>query len=125
MLVNDPSSSRMERVYEQTAQQNITVQHIYVVLPIPFVNMDPNNLSTMYILILYAAGLCNKCGWSCINITFDHPFYANAREIVLAEGAGSHLSDVVIRLGGFHILFSSMGSTGTIAAENCALEFII
>ena len=28
MLSNDPSSSMMERVYEQNAQQNISVQHI-------------------------------------------------------------------------------------------------
>ena len=28
MLANDPSSSRVERVYEQHAQQNLRVQHI-------------------------------------------------------------------------------------------------
>ena len=48
-----------------------------VVLPIPFVNMDPNNISTIYIWIMYAAEQRNKCGWSCINITFDHPLNAN------------------------------------------------
>ena len=106
----------------------------YVVLPIPFVNMDPNNLSTMYICmlssqyhswtwirttyrqILDVAEKRNTCGWYCINITVDHPFYANAREIVLAEGSCSPLSGVVIRLG---------GSIGTIVAGNGTDAFSI
>ena len=48
MLANYPSSSMMERVYEQNAQQNVSVQrNISVVLPIPFVNMDPNNVTNV------------------------------------------------------------------------------
>ena len=38
--------------------------------------------------------------------------------MVLAEGSLSPLSGVVIRLGAFHSLLSSMGSTGTIVAGN-------
>ena len=57
MLANYPSSSIMERVYEQNAQQNVSVQHnISVILPIPFVNIDPNNLSTMYIMDSVCSG---------------------------------------------------------------------
>ena len=51
MLANDLPSSRMERagLYVQNAQQNISEQaSIYVVLPIPFVNMDPNNIDNVY-----------------------------------------------------------------------------
>ena len=95
-----------------------------VFLPIPFVNMDPNNLSTIYIWILYAAEQHNKCGWYCINITFDL-LNANAREMVLDEGPCSPLSGVVIWLGWFHLLFSSMGSTGTIVAGNGTGAFSI
>ena len=72
-----------------------------------------------------AAEQRNTCGWSCINITFDHPFYTNAREVVLAEGACSPLSDGVIRLGGFHFLLSSMRSAGTIVAGNGTDAFSI
>ena len=81
----------------------------------------------MYICILYAAEQRNKCGWSCITITLiDHPFYANATEIVLAGGGPcSHLSGVVNRLGGFYILLSSMGYTGTIVAGNGTDAFSI
>ena len=46
----------------------------------------------------------------------------NAREVVLVDGS---LSGVVIRLVGFHLLFSSMGSTGTVVAGNGTNAFSI
>ena len=56
MLANDPSSSMLERVYEQSAQQNLSVQHsTSAVLPLPLVIMDPTKLSTMCTCILLAA----------------------------------------------------------------------
>ena len=69
------------------------------------------------LFILYEAEQHNKLGWSCIGITVDH-LNANAREMVLVKGPCSPLSGVVIWLGGFHLLFSSMGSTGTMVVGN-------
>ena len=43
------------------------------VLPLPFVNMDPNNLLTLCKCIMHAAEQRNAWGWSSIAITVDHP----------------------------------------------------
>ena len=86
------------------------------VLPLPFVNMDPSNLSTIYTCLQYVAEQRSKCGQSRITVTFDQPLYAKAREMVLAAGPHSPLSGVVIRLGRFHLLLSFMGSIGVIMA---------
>ena len=76
------------------------------VLPLPFVNMDPSKLSTMYTCIMLAAEQRKKCGWYYITITFDLPL-AKKREMVLAEGQLTLLSGASIRLGGFHYLLLS------------------
>ena len=92
--------SMMERVFEQNAQQNLSVQH--VVLPIPFVNMDPNNLSAMYIRIMYVAEQGNTCGWSCI-----YHIWPSTQRKCKRDGSGwpcSPLNGVVFRLGGLHSL---------------------
>ena len=61
MIANYPSSSRLKRVYEQNAQHNFSVQQICCPPTIPFVNIDPNNQSTMYRCILYEAD--NVTNW--------------------------------------------------------------
>ena len=101
MLTNDPSSFTMERVYQQNAQQNISVQHISaVVLTMTFVMVDTNNLSTIYILIIYAAdNLTNVDGLASISHLTIHstqmqerwfwlrgrvvPFQLNARPFII------------------------------------------
>ena len=86
------------------------------VLPLPFVNMDPSNLSTIYTCLHCVAEQRSKRRQSRITVTFDQPLYAKAREMVRAAGPHSPLSGVVIRLGGFHYLLSCMGSIGAIMA---------
>ena len=56
----------------------------------------------------------SKSRQSGITVTFDQPLYTKAREMVLAAGPHSLLSGAVIRLGGFHLLLSFMGSIGAI-----------
>ena len=62
--------------YMSKMQSRTSAYNTSAVLQLPFVNIDPNNLSIMYTCILYAAEQRNKCGWPCIAITFDSPFYA-------------------------------------------------
>ena len=76
MLAIDPLSSRLERVYMGKMQSRTSAYNPSAVLQLPFVNIDPNNLSIMYTYILYTEEQRNKCGRHCITITFDHPFYA-------------------------------------------------
>ena len=63
------------------------------VLPLPFVNMDPSKLSTMYTCILLAAEQRKKCVWYCTTIKFDLPL-EKIREIVLIEGQLTLVSGV-------------------------------
>ena len=113
MRANYPSSSRLKRMHSITSAYSISA-----VLPLPFVNMDPNNLSTMFTCILYAAEQRSKWGWSCIAITVDHPLLQRQERWFWLRGQCSPLSGVVIRLGGFHLLLSSMGSICIVAAGN-------
>ena len=103
----------MRKVHRRTS----SLQHIYAVLPLPFVNMDPSKLSTMYTCIMLAAEQLKKYGWYCITIKFDLPL-EKTRDMVLVEGQLTLLSGVNIWLGGFHYLLSSMGSIGTIMTGN-------
>ncbi len=43
------------------------------VLPLPFVNMDLGNQSTIYTCLQYVAEQRSKCGESRITVTFDQP----------------------------------------------------
>ena len=93
------------------------------VLPLSFANMDPSTpISTIYTCLQYVAEQRSKCGQSRITVTFDKPLYAKAREMVRAAGPHSPLSGVVIRLGGFHLLLSFMGSIGVIMAGSGLAE---
>ena len=77
------------------------------VLPLQFVNMDPQNQSTMYICILYAAEQRNKRIWSCIAITVDQPLLQRQEKWFWLR-AHVVISCIVIRLGGFHHLVLSV-----------------
>ena len=121
MILPRPSwSGFMSKVHRRTS-----VYSTSAVLPLPFVNMDPTKLSTMYTCILLATEQRKKCGWHCITITFDLPL-AKTREMVLVEG---QLPGVSIRLGGFHYwLLSrvrSVTGNGTDASSIYARRFII
>ena len=86
------------------------------ILPEPFVNLAPTNPSTIYTCLLNAAEEGRKHGQSMTMVTFDQPLYTKACEMVLSAGPSSPLSSVIIRLGGFHLLKSFLGATGTIMA---------
>ena len=113
----------MSKVHRRTSAYSTSA-----VLPLPFVNMDPSKLSTMYTCILLAAEQRKTCGWYCITIKFDLPL-AKTREMVLDEGQLTLLSGVSIQLGGFHYLLlswvRSVTGNGTDASCIYARPFII
>jgi hypothetical protein len=90
------------------------------ILGVPFVNMDPSNPSTIYSAISYAAEECKKQNRNCI-ITFDQPLYLKASEIKASANPGTEVSKIILRLGGFHLLMSFLGSVGKIM-EGSGLE---
>ena len=59
----------------------------------------------------FAQKQCERQGKLTCPVTFDQPLYIKAAEIVAAS---EDLEKVFIRLGGFHITMSYMGSIGNI-----------
>ena len=80
---------------------------------LPFVNQDPTNPNTIYSALCFAQKLCEQHGLGACPVTFDQPLYIKAAEIVESS---PDLSLIFVRLGGFHLLMSYMGSVGYIMA---------
>lgn len=49
-------------------------------------------------------------------VTFDQPLYAKAVELVYSADPNDPISSIFVRLGGFHLLMSFLGSIGFIMA---------
>lgn len=99
--------------FMQTAMQNSGQFYVSGVEPLPFINMDPSNLSTIYTALLFARRECDKNRQKTCIVTFDQPLFIKAFEIVLSS---DDLNDFMVRLGGFHLLMSFMGAVGKIMA---------
>ncbi|KAK3918977.1 DegV domain-containing protein MG450 [Frankliniella fusca] len=67
---------------------------------------DPSTI--IFTCLLFAA----EQGQKFFSVTFDQPLYWKATEIVLASPANSQLRNIIVRLCGFHLLLSFMGSIG-------------
>lgn len=78
---------------------------------LPFVNLPPSDMDTINTVLHSAASDCRRLHQQTAFVTFDQPLYIKAREIVAND---SSLTNVVVRLGGFHMLMSFLGSIGTI-----------
>lgn len=93
------------------------------VLALPFVNHPPSYYSTILTVLNYAVEETKKSGQSTCIVTFDQPLYIKAKDIVSQNsGSGGSLSNVVVRLGGFHLLMSFLGSVGFIMADSGLAE---
>lgn len=79
---------------------------------LPFVNLPPSDMTTITTVLHYAATESLRLGQKTVFVTFDQPLYIKAREIIANDRA--ILTDVVVRLGGFHMLMSYLGAIGTI-----------
>uniref|UniRef100_A0ABD2VTT7 Uncharacterized protein n=1 Tax=Trichogramma kaykai TaxID=54128 RepID=A0ABD2VTT7_9HYME len=95
------------------------------IMPLPFVNNPPSNYHTIYTVLTEANKICINKKQANIFVTFDQPLYWKAREI-LACCEGTEIADsinrVIVRLGGFHMLMSFLGSIGNIMDGSGLLE---
>ena len=78
---------------------------------LPFINLQPSNPSTIYSALSFAQTQCEQNELRVCTVTFDQPLYQKASEIVAAS---DDLNRIVVRLGGFHLLMSYLGSIGHI-----------
>ncbi|CAG9769757.1 unnamed protein product [Ceutorhynchus assimilis] len=93
------------------------------IIPLPFINLDPGNLNTIYTALSFAAEKSKRYEKSCI-VTFDQPLFQKAVDIVEGSNKSDIVSSVIVRLGGFHTLMSFMGSVGKIMAGSGIEELL-
>lgn len=87
------------------------------VLPLPFMNLNSSKPTTIFTVLEFAAGLAAKQGQQNSLATFDKRLFSKAMDVVSqVEAASSPLKKLFIRLGGFHLHMSFLGSIGTIMA---------
>ncbi|KAE8743262.1 hypothetical protein FOCC_FOCC011142 [Frankliniella occidentalis] len=83
-------------------------------LPLPFVNLNPSDPSTISTCLHFAAEQARIHHQKFCPVTFDQPLFWKAAEMVSASPQNSPLRKVIVRLGGFHLLMSFMGSVGNV-----------
>lgn len=80
---------------------------------LPFIKQPPSQSTTLNTALHYAATETSKLNQNTCFVTFDQPLYIKARDIVSQLG-DEDLKNVVVRLGGFHLLMSYLGAIGHI-----------
>jgi hypothetical protein len=80
-------------------------------IPLPFINNNPSNPSTIYTALHYVANEASRLQQAKVFVTFDQPLCHKAYEILLSS---PDLSCIEVRLGGFHLLMSFLGAIGMI-----------
>ena len=68
---------------------------------LPMIDMNPGDMSCIYSTLKYISNHARRYQQTAV-ITFDQPLYWKAMTIVSSENDGNTLSDVIVRLGGFH-----------------------
>lgn len=81
-------------------------------VPLPFINLDPGNLSTIFTALSFTASQSKELNQEICFATFDQPIYIKAVTMVKSAPPSSEISKVVVRLGGFHLLMSFLGTIG-------------
>ena len=104
---DQPNWSGFMQLYS-SCDTDISQAHVAI---LPFLRLNPSSLDAIYSVLLFSIDECKRHGQQTCIITFDQPLYAKATEMVAAN---RELLSVVIRLGGFHLLMSYLGSVGYI-----------
>ena len=76
---------------------------------LPIINLNPSDESCIYSTLLFVEQQAQQLNIPTPCITFDQPLFIKAFEISKAKSM-----NIVIRLGGFHLLISFLGGIGTI-----------
>ena len=74
---------------------------------LPIVDMNPNDETCIYSTLLFVQKEALRLGIEVPCITFDQPLFIKAVDICNASKL-----DIVVRLGGFHLLMNFMGAIG-------------
>lgn len=94
------------------------------ILFLPFIRFPPTDYNTVFTSLFEASARTKAHLQKTCFVTFDQPLSMKARDIV-ASGHHPELSNVVVRLGGFHTLMSFMGCIGAIMAGSGLKEVLM
>lgn len=97
-LINIPNwSGFMDRI-----TQNLPYEKSQVLF-LPFVNQSPSNYNTIYSVLEFASKNISEFNQKSCFVTFDQPLYIKARDIVASFEQNTNISNITVRLGGFHL----------------------
>lgn len=83
---------------------------------LPMIDMSPSDATCIYSTLKFLCEHARRHDAIPI-ITFDQPLWWKALLIIESEPEGSDLSNIVLRLGGFHTEMSFVGSIGHLMAD--------
>ena len=75
------------------------------------IDLDPSDPSCIYTTMKFVSSQARRYDATPI-LTFDQPLYWKALTIIQSQPDGSDLKGMVLRLGGFHMQMSFLGSIG-------------
>ena len=79
---------------------------------LPFINLNPSDLTTLYSALSFAKTQCDNCGFKLGPVAFDQPLYIKAAEFIAPS---PDLNFVLFEIfEGFHMAISYLGSFGYI-----------
>ena len=76
---------------------------------LPFVNLPASSYDAINTVLQFASQKSRAMNQEMCFVTFDQPLYAKALDILHTT---TDLTNITVRLGGFHLLMSYMGSIG-------------
>ena len=94
------------------------------VIPLPFINSAPSDRNTIFSALKYAFEEAKKMNLHTCFVTFDQPLYQKAVEMVKSFDNRNDMSRIIVRLGGFHLLMSFLGSVGYIMSGSGIKEVL-
>ena len=99
-------SGFMQHFFRSLNEENMK----WNVLILPLIDLNPNDETCVYSVLLYIQDQSKKMKQPSASITFDQPLWQKAVEIIEAK----KLARIVGRLGGYHLLMSACGSVGNV-----------
>ena len=76
---------------------------------LPITDLNPSDMTCIYSTLKFVESQAEDLGINTPVITFDHPLWIKASEIIKAKSL-----NMVCKLGGFHLLMSFLSSIGTL-----------
>ena len=93
------------------------------VMFLPMIDLDPGDTSCIYSTLHFVTAQAKRYGVTPV-LTFDQPLYWKAMMIIRSQPDDSDLKCMVLRLGGFHMQMSFLGSIGHLMADSGLQELL-